>query len=155
MRYQRGDPFTGGFQLRSENGLPLVTRPDLGDGSGARIDGLLLPFSGSYTIIAANPSADFNGAGVYSLSVNLQDSKARSVGGILHYGEQGRGSLYEDDSSDTWVFEARAGEVIRLSALAQDRFLKPSIELRTPTSALLASALAGEADSSAGQHAEA
>ncbi len=155
MRYQRGDPFKGGFQLRSENGLPLVTKADLGDGSGARVDGLLLPFSGSYTVTAANPDANFKGTGIYSLSVNLQDSKARSMGGILHAGEQGQGRLYQDDAGDTWVFEAQAGEVVRLSALAQDRFLKPSIELRTPTGALLASALAGDADSSIGQHAQA
>src|SRR5262249_35781499 len=139
-----GDNFAGGFQLRSENGVPLVTRPDLGDGSGARVDGLLLPFSGSYTIVVANPDANFKGTGVYSLGVTLQDSKARSMGGILHDGEQGKGSLYADDPADTWVFEAHVGDLAHLSAQAQDPFLKPSIELRTPSGTVLASALPGD-----------
>jgi hypothetical protein len=146
LEYERGTPFKGGFQLVYENGVPLSTVADIGDGLGARAEGLLLPFSGSYTLYVANPDPDFKGAGVYGLSVDLQESKARSIGSILHYGEQGAGTLYVDDSSDTWVFSARAGDTLKIAVLAQDQFLKPTVELRTPAGTLLASAQANTAE---------
>jgi hypothetical protein len=141
LRFQQGDRFNGAFQLRSENGLPLVTAADQGDGSGARADSLLLPFSGSYSLVVANPDSSYKGVGVYSLSVNLRDSKASSMGGVLAYGQQGRGSLDTDDPSDTWLFRAQAGDTLHLSAQALDQFLKPVLELRSPDGTLLSSAL--------------
>jgi len=146
MRYQRGDPFRGGLQIRSENGVALITAADLGDGAGARVDNLLLPFSGSYTIALANPDPNFKGAGVYSLSVHLQDSKAKSIGGLLRYGEQGQGAITADDPSDSWVFRARAGDILRVSARAGGPFLKPQLELRNPVGAVLASAVQKDTD---------
>lgn len=139
LRYVRGDPFIGSFQLRAENGVPLATVADL-NGLGARAD-VLLPFDGSYTVVAANPDGEYKGAGVYALSVNLQDSRARSAGGVLRYGEQGSGDIYADDPLDTWVFGARAGDRVRIRVQSRDRFLRPALELRTPTGDLLASAL--------------
>ncbi|MCC7446205.1 MAG: hypothetical protein IT324_02255 [Anaerolineae bacterium] len=146
MRYQRGDPFRGGLQIRSENGVALITAADLGDGAGARVDNLLLPFSGSYTIALANPDPNFTGAGVYSLSVHLQDSKAKSMGGLLRYGEQGQGAITTDDPSDSWVFRARAGDIVRVSARAGGPFLRPQLELRNPVGVVLASALSNDSD---------
>lgn len=148
LRYLRGDRFNGGFRVQAENGVPLVTVPDLGTGSGARADNLLLPFSGSYTLVVANPDSNFKGAGVYSLSLSLQDSKAHSLGSILRYGQNGQGSLSADDPSDTWVFGARAGDIVKVSVQAQDEVLKPALDLRSPDGTLLASALAGEPDQS-------
>jgi hypothetical protein len=144
LNYQRGDKFNAAFRLRSENQLPLVTVPDLGN--GARADGLVLPFSGSYTIIVANPDTNYKGAGVYSLSVVLQNSTARSLGGILNYGQQGQGTITAEDTGDTWVFGARAGDTVRLAVRAQDQFLKPSFELRTPDGAVLTSVSAADGD---------
>jgi hypothetical protein len=144
MRYLRGDRFNGGFRVQAENGVPLVTVPDLG--TGARADNLLLPFSGSYTLVVANPDNNFKGAGVYSLSLSLQDSKAHSLGSILRYGQDGQGSLSADDPSDTWVFGARAGDIVNVSVQAQDEVLKPALDLRAPDGTLLASALPGEPD---------
>ncbi|HLY26300.1 MAG TPA: hypothetical protein VKQ72_08170 [Aggregatilineales bacterium] len=140
LTYQSGDTFKGGLQLRAENGLALATVADLGTGAGARVDNLLLPFSGSYTLIVANPDTSFKGAGVYSLSLALQDSKARSIGTVLHSGQQGIGDLYMDDPVDTWVFEAQAGDVVSLSAQARDQFLKPNLQLRANSGTPLASA---------------
>jgi hypothetical protein len=54
LRYVRGDRFVGSFQVRAENGVALATVADLGQEAGARAD-LLLPFSGSYSILVANP----------------------------------------------------------------------------------------------------
>jgi|GEM_PF-1335765 len=124
----RGDPFRGGFQLVSANGVVLATAADLGDG-GARIDNILLPFSGSYRLIVANADTAFHGAGVYSLSLVLQDSKARAIGGILHDGEQSTGDLYPDDPSDSWLFSGRSGDVITAQVQARDQFLKPTLTL--------------------------
>ncbi len=146
LRYQRGDPFRGGLQIRSENGVALITAADLGDGAGARVDNLLLPFSGSYTIALANPDPNFKGAGVYSLSVHLQDSKAKSMGGLLRYGEQGQGEITADDPSDSWVFRARAGDIVRVAARARGPFLMPQLELRNPVGVVLASALPKDVD---------
>src|SRR5262249_46166492 len=115
LRYQRGDKFSAGFQLRAENGVALATAFDNGDGSGARVDGIVLPFNGSFSVALANPTPDFKGMGLYTLSVNLQDSKARSIGGVLRYGDKGIGDLYVDDPVDTWVFSAHSGDVISLS----------------------------------------
>src|SRR5207244_3431409 len=73
-------------------------------------------------------------------------SKARSMGSVLHYGEQGQGALYPDETTDTWTFAARAGDAVRLSVEAQDQFLKPTVELRTPDGKLLSSAVAPDSD---------
>ncbi len=129
MQQLRGDPFRGGFQLVSENGVRLATAADLGDGSGAHIEGILLPFSGSYTIIALNSDTAYQGSGVYALNVTLQDSKARSMGGTLHDGEQGIGDLYPDDVTDTWLFSGRTGDVVTAQIQARDQFLKPILKL--------------------------
>jgi len=139
LRYVRGDKFTGAFQLRGENGLVLARVADLDDGQGARATALL-PFTGSYSLTIANSDSNYTGAGVYSLSVVLQDSKARSAGSVLRYGETGRGELYVDEGQDTWIFAAHEGEKVRINLRALDRFLKPSLELRTTDGQVLASA---------------
>ncbi|HRE46849.1 MAG TPA: hypothetical protein PLD47_03920 [Aggregatilineales bacterium] len=131
LRYARGTPFLGSFQVRAENGLALATVGDLGDGRGARAD-IQLPFSGSYTIIVGNPDPAFVGAGVYALSINLQESRARSMGAIVRYGETAAGDLYPDDAEDTWLFNARAGDRVRVEVRAGDSFLKPTLAVRTP-----------------------
>src|SRR5258708_4053523 len=144
LNYERGDKFAGGIQLRSENGLPLATVADLGNGAGARVDNLLLPFSGSYTLVVANPDPAFKGTGIYALNVNLQDSKARSMGTVLLAGQKGEGNIYADDPVDTWIFSARGGDEISITTRASDQFLKPRVELHTPTGVLLASAQADQ-----------
>ena len=141
LRYVRGDRFGGSFQLRAADGLPLATVADVGDGRGARAD-VLLPFSGSYSIVVANPDPAFQGAGVYALSLNLRESRARSAGGVLRYGQQGAGSIVVDDAEDSWVFSARTGDRVRVTAQARDRFLSPVVELRSAVGELLASAQA-------------
>ncbi|MEP7284675.1 MAG: PPC domain-containing protein [Chloroflexota bacterium] len=139
LEYERGDKFNGAFQLRSENGLTLAQEADVSNGLGARIENVLLPFSGSYTLFVGNPAPTYKGTGVYSLSVDLRDSKARSMGSILHYGQQGQGELFVDDAVDTWVFAARAGDVVKIAAQAQDQYLNLSLDLRNSAGILLAS----------------
>ncbi len=139
LRYVRGTRFTASFQLRAANGVPLATVADL-DGSGARAD-VLLPFEGSYSIVVANPMPEFEGASVYALSLGLTESRARAIGGVLHYGQEALSTLYADDNTDTWVFAAQAGERVRVTVQATDRFLAPVLELRSATDEVLASAL--------------
>jgi hypothetical protein len=139
VRYTRGTPFTASFQLRAANGVPLATVADL-EGNGARAD-VLLPFDGSYSIIVANPTFEFEGASVYALSLGLTESRARAVGGVLRYGQEALSALYADDGTDTWVFAARAGERVRVTLQAVDPFLMPSLELRSATDEVLATAL--------------
>ncbi len=138
----RGTPFRGGFQVLSANGVALATAADLGDGSGARVDNLLLPFSGSYRLIIANSDAAFQGTGVYGLSLVLQDSKARALGAILHDGEQGAGDLYPDTPGATWLFSGRSGDVVNVRLEARDQFLKPMLTLQNAFGQILTTASA-------------
>ncbi len=139
LRYVRGTPFNGSFQLRAANGVPLATVADL-DGGGGRAD-VLLPFSGSYSIVVANPASDFQGAGIYALSLSLTESSARALGGVLRYGQEAVSTLYPDDPEDTWVFAARVGDRVRVTVQALDSFLMPRLELRSATDEVLAAAL--------------
>ena len=139
VRYTRGTPFTASFQLRAANGVPLATVADL-EGIGARAD-VLLPFDGSYSIIVANPTFEFEGASVYALSLGLTESRARAMGSVLRYGQEALSALYADDGTDTWIFAAQAGERVRVTLQATDRFLAPYLELRSATDEVLASAL--------------
>ncbi|MDW8299979.1 MAG: PPC domain-containing protein [Anaerolineae bacterium] len=139
LRYVRGTPFTASFQLRAANGVPLATVADL-EGIGARAD-VLLPFDGSYSIVVANPIPEFQGASIYALTLGLTESRARAIGGVLRYGDEAVSTLYADDGIDTWVFAAQAGERVRVTVQATDRFLAPYLELRSAADEVLAAAL--------------
>jgi hypothetical protein len=116
MTYVRGDRFAGSFQISAENGLALATGIDGGDGAGARVDRVVLPFTSSYTILIANITPNFKGSAVYRLSLTLQESKARSIGGLLTGMQSVSGELYDDDPADVWLFDGRGGDVIALTA---------------------------------------
>lgn len=140
MRYQRGDPFTGSFQIQAANGVILATVADF-DQNGAQAE-VQLPFSGAYTILTGNPDPAYTGAGVYSLTVTLRESSAPSAGGVLRYGQTAIGRLTGADPTDTWVFSARAGDRVRIGLSGRDRFFRPLLELRTPSDSPLATAQA-------------
>jgi hypothetical protein len=142
LRYLRGDRFLAGFQVFAENNLPLVTGAPGSVEDNARVT-IVLPFNGTYSIVVANPQPDYAGAGVYSLSLSLDDTKARSLGAILHPGQAGQGDIFADDPGDTWLFSGRGADRLRLSVRGLDGFLKPRVELRDLGGNLLASA-AGE-----------
>ncbi|GAB4551711.1 MAG: hypothetical protein OHK0023_18920 [Anaerolineae bacterium] len=139
LRFLRGDRFAASFQLRAANGVALATVADL-DGAGGRAD-VLLPFSGAYTIVVANPAPSFRGTGVYALSLGLSDSRARYLSDVIHYGETVEGVISADDPTDTWVFAAKAGERLRIVAQAADSFLAPAVQLATPYDQVLLEAL--------------
>lgn len=139
LRFLRGDRFAASFQLRAANGVALATVADL-DGAGGRAD-VLLPFSGAYSIVVANPAPSFSGTGVYALSLGLSDSRARFLSGVIRYGETVEGVISADDPTDTWVFAAKAGEQLRIIAQAADSFLAPAVQLATPYDQVLLEAL--------------
>ncbi|MBX3080728.1 MAG: hypothetical protein KF716_03780 [Anaerolineae bacterium] len=140
LRYVRGTRFLAGFQVFAENGLSLATAvaDPAADGT-ARVT-IVLPFSGTYAVSLANAQPDFTGAGVYALSVILQDTKARSLGAVLRSGDLGQGDLYADDPSDTWLINAHGGDQLNLTVRALDNFLSPQVELRDLGGNLLISA---------------
>jgi len=140
MRYQRGTPFTGSFQIQAANGVILATVADF-DQNGAQAD-VQLPFSGAYTILTGNPDPAFAGVGVYRLTVTLRESSAASAGGVLRYGQTAIGRLTGADPTDTWVFSARAGDRVRIALSGRDSFFRPLLELRTPSDSPLATAQA-------------
>lgn len=126
----RGDDVRAGFQILAENGLALATAVDRGDGSGARAETISLPFSGAYTILVANPQSDFKGKTVYALSLVLQESNARNLGGTLQPDQRWFGDLYPDDSSDLWLFSGRAGQSVQLSVTPNTPDFVPVVTLR-------------------------
>jgi hypothetical protein len=130
MSQTRGDAVTGGFQILSEDGLTLATAIDAGDGTGARVETIVLPFTASYTILAANPQADFKGQAVYAVSLSLQESTARNIGGILRPEVPQLGELFADDPTDQWLISGRAGALLDVDILPRDQFLKPSVRLK-------------------------
>jgi hypothetical protein len=144
LHYERGDSFTSGFQVRSDTGVVLTTVADPGDGSGAHADNLELPDTGNYQILVANAISDFKGAGVYSLTLRLQNTKARSIGGVLAFGQPAQGVIYPDDPADDWLIPAQGGAQVRVRVEATDKYLKPGLELRSSTGRSL-----GTADSDA------
>ncbi|MHB8752032.1 MAG: PPC domain-containing protein, partial [Aggregatilineales bacterium] len=148
LRDVRGDPFRGGFQLLSAGGVALATAADVGNGEGARIDGLTLPLTGTYTIVVANTDAAFKGTGVYALGLTLQDSKARGMGGLLRDGDHSGDELYPDDPLHTWLFAGRGGDVVNVQVTAGDHFLQPEVTLQTPSGQALAHAT-GDANGNA------
>ncbi len=109
----RGDAAPLTLQLRTRDGQVLATAGDTG---GSTIDHTVLPLSGHYSIIVGNPDQTFDGEMVYELTINLEDSLARSMGSVLEYGETVAGSFYVDDPSDTWLFEGQAGDIVTLAA---------------------------------------
>jgi hypothetical protein len=130
LRRLQGDPFRGAFQILSASGVTLASAADLGNGEGARVDSLSLPFSGTYTVVVVNPDSAFKGASVYALGLTLQDTKAHAVGGMLTDGQTGVSELYPDDPVHTWLFSGHGGDVVTIQVTAQDHFLQPQLTLQ-------------------------
>ena len=142
VRRLYGDPFRGAFQILSANGATLASAADLGNGEGARVDGLALPFSGTYTVVVVNPDSAFRGVGVYALGLTLQDTKARAVGGLLTDGLTGVSELYPDDLVNHWLFSGHGGDVVTVQLAAGDHFLRPMVTLQNSSDQGLISASA-------------
>ncbi len=131
LRYESGTPFRGGFQILADSGLVLAASIDTGD--GARVEGVTLPFTGTYSILIANPQADFKGSGVYSLSLALQESRAKFVSGAIAPGNAVAGELAVADPVDQWLFYGRASEAFSVRLAAVDPAAKLTLRIKDRT----------------------
>lgn len=140
MSNVRGDDVRGGFQILSEDGLTLATSIDAGDGNGARAETIVLPFTASYTILAANPQSDFKGQSVYALSLTLQESTARNIGAILMPDVPQLGDIFTDDPTDQWLISGKAGAVLQVIVSPRDLSLHPNLKLKDRSGKVLTEA---------------
>lgn len=130
-RPSRGDQVFINMQVRASNGQVLATAADNGSGN-ARVDNLLLPIDGAYSILVGNPDGSFNGQAAYALSLILTNTNARSMGTALLPGEIGAGFLFPDDPVDTWLINGRRGDTVRIWVEASsDNSIVPMISLLT------------------------
>jgi hypothetical protein len=148
-RQVSGDPALGSLQILAENGLVLATALDSGNGYGARVENVTLPFSGSYTILVANPRADFSGTAVYNLGLNLEESTVRNLGGTLLSGQPMLGAIDAGDPIDLWIFSGTAGQKFSLQVQPREGGLAPLLRVRDRAGTILAEAR-GDAGSGAG-----
>ncbi len=128
-RVVRGDPAFLNMQLRAYNGQILGTVADDPAVGASHLDRLILPYDGHYSLIVGNPDGSFDGESAYEISVRLENSRARSVGAVIDYGETREGRLYVDDSSDIWLFEAQQADTASVVLETFDSTLAPTISI--------------------------
>lgn len=129
VRPVRGDPALISFQVRTSDGRVVTTSVDDEAGYGARVDNLVLPQDGHYVIVVGNVDGSFEGQTAYELTVNLNDTPARSMGSVLSYGQAVKGTFHVDDAVDTWLFEGQQGDVISVTATGNLPAVTPLISL--------------------------
>ncbi|MBN1566078.1 MAG: hypothetical protein JXA10_19720, partial [Anaerolineae bacterium] len=127
VRTVRGDLPTLSVQLRAQDGTVLET--SLEDGAGSRLEQIVLPMDGHYSLIVGNVDGTFAGEAAYEVTLLLEDTAARSMGTVTTYGHAVEGYFYLDDSIDTWIFEGRQGDVISATVSSTASDLYPVIEL--------------------------
>jgi len=122
----RGDPALLSFQIRTQTGAVLTTAA--ADASGRAVaPQVLLPETGHYTLAVGNVDTTFDGALAYDLTVLLESTQARSMGGVLSGSGYGAGVLSGADLRDVWLFLARQGDLVRASVTAQGGGVAASI----------------------------
>ncbi len=125
----RGDAALITLQLRTRNGDVLATVGDDGSGMGARVDSLTLPEDGHYSIIVGNIDNEFSGQTAYVLTARLENTSARSIGGLMGYGQTVEGRFMVGDLTDTWLFEGHQGDLVTAIVTGDDAGLTPAVEL--------------------------
>lgn len=122
----RGDPALLSFQIRTQTGDVLTTAA--ADASGRAVaPQVLLPETGHYTLAVGNVDTTFDGALAYDLTVLLESTQARSMGGVLNGPGYGAGVLSGADLRDVWLFPARQGDLVRVSVVAEGGGVAASI----------------------------
>ncbi|MBN1179269.1 MAG: PPC domain-containing protein, partial [Anaerolineae bacterium] len=127
--------------LYDMDGVMLVSDDNSGKGNFARIEGYVLPISGTYRI-AASAICDWSGmprdipygsemfpyfpqvsTGPYSLSLR------RIEEGVVAYGQTVAGALTEESTAGYWRFDGTAGQVVDVSVEGVDGLTDTYVEL--------------------------
>ncbi|NDJ77209.1 MAG: hypothetical protein GYB65_13225 [Chloroflexi bacterium] len=128
-RAVRGDqPFVA-VQLRDANSQVLATAVDDGSSAGAHVSGITLPSDGHYTIVVGNLDGEFVGQTVYSLTLRLENTSARSMGTVVDYGQTAQGTFFTDDSADTWLFQGKQGDGVTITVAGESSLQAPRVFL--------------------------
>lgn len=141
LRPVGGSTSLAAFQVISAGGVALATGVPDPSGTGEVIVNVVLPFNDAYSIFILDSATDSQRT-IYSLSLALAESKARSLGAKLLSERGAQGEIYADDVSDSWLFAAQAGDIIRAVVQAPDGTLQPALELSSVGGATLAVATA-------------
>lgn len=128
LRPVRGDITSVGFEVESPDGTIVGLGVDAGLNTGARVENIILPTTGIYSIFVGTPDAFFTGALAYDLSLERQNRTARSSGTLLPYGITASGIVYADDTRDVWFFEGTEGDIVEIGVTG-DGVLEPAFSL--------------------------
>lgn len=121
------DPF---LEIRNSQNVILAENDDSQGSSNSAINFFTLPANDSYTLIARSAAPDAGG----DYDISLKPVKVTPGGGPLS-GDQSRQALMAPGQSDTWSFEAEAGDFVTIS-LESDQ-LDTYLELYGPDQTLL------------------
>lgn len=129
LRSVRGNLPLMGFQLEdaAQNSLALVS--DAGNGAGARQELITLPATGMYSILVGSLDNATEGAGVYELSLELQNRTiTRQAGTLIPYQVTVNSTLYADDPTDIWLFEGQQDDLVSINVTG-DGVVIPTLSL--------------------------
>lgn len=107
-----GDDALLSMQLRSDNGQVLSTTAAGTSNEAARVDGIVLPHTGHYSVVVGNLDTAFQGQTAYDITVLLRGTSARAASTTVAYGQTVSSAFFIDDPSDTWVFKGQQGDII-------------------------------------------
>ena len=125
----RGDEAAFNVQLRSADGQALATVPADALTASARVQGVVLPQTGYYSIAVGNLDTAFAGQTAYELTLLLRGTAAHSIGSRMIDDQPVEGTLYVDDPADVWVFDGALGDTISVWLTADTAMLQPTLTL--------------------------
>ena len=129
VRAVRGDEAAFSVQLRSADGQALATVPSDALTASARVEGVVLPATGYYSIAVGNMDTAFAGQTAYELTLLLRGTAAHAIGTRMRYDQPVEGALYVDDPADVWVFDGAQGDVVTAWLAAESAALRPTLTL--------------------------
>ena len=124
------------IEIFDADGNLIAGDDDSGDGLNPLIEELTLDTAGTYTISVT--SFDGQGRGEFAISLDAEMDEVEVVARVIIPGERVHEAL-EVNTSDTYVFNASAGDMVSISAAATEpgSALDLYIELYAPDSSLL------------------
>lgn len=151
-QFVRGQRFYGGVQIFNGDGLALATTADVPTAAGDARLTITIPVTGEYSVFVANPQTDYEGAGVYQVSLILNATEQESTLATptatpveptplptLTDGLITESFISADRLQNSYSFTALAGDRITAAVDVQvDSSLIPAIELYDPDRRMIA-----------------